>query len=304
MKRRKRVGSKKGQGIFLACILALPILQWLIFFLYVNFDTIMLAFKDARTGEWSLINFVTLWESFTSPYGDIQIAVKNTLKYLAVNLLTAFLCMWVAYFFYKKIAGHKVFQIIFYLPAIISSVAMVTAYKSFITPGGTLDMILSVFGKSIPPEGLLADSETATATIMVYCILTGFTTNVLLFGNAMSRIPVEVLESVALDGCSTVREFFQIIIPMIWSTISSVLTLVFTAILSASGPILLFTSGRFGTTTISYWIFETVYGGGIAGGAANAYNLVSCAGLCFTMLSIPIIMGIRKLVSMVPDVDY
>lgn len=181
---------------------------------------------------------------------------------------------------------------------------MVTAYKSLITAGGPLDRVLGLFGKNIPPEGLLATSETATATIMVFCLLTGFTTNVLLFQSAMSRIPVEVLESAALDGCGSVREFFQIILPLIFPSIASVLTLTCTGILSASGPILLFTNGFYDTTTISFWIFSKVYGGGQAGGVAGSYNLVSCVGLCFTAVSVPIILGVRKLLSSFPEVEY
>lgn len=304
MKKKKESGIKKGQTKFLVCILALPVLQWLVFFFYVNLDTLLLAFKDARTDEWSLINFKDFWESLVSPYGELGIAVRNTFYYFVLNLVICFFCLWISYFFYKKIFGHRVFQIIFYLPAIISGVAMVTAYKSLITAGGPLDRVLGLFGKNIPPEGLLATSETATATIMVFCLLTGFTTNVLLFQSAMSRIPVEVLESAALDGCGSVREFFQIILPLIFPSIASVLTLTCTGILSASGPILLFTNGFYDTTTISFWIFSKVYGGGQAGGVAGSYNLVSCVGLCFTAVSVPIILGVRKLLSSFPEVEY
>lgn len=303
-KRTKKSAMQKGQTPFIIVMLALPVLQWLVFFLYVNINTILLAFKDARTGEWSLVNFKDFWEQLTSPYGEIGIAVLNSARYFVLGLIIAMLCMWVAYFFYKKIFGHRFFRIIFYLPAVISSVAMVTAYKSIITPGGPLDKLVSLIGVRLPPEGLLANSATATYAIMGYCVLTGFTTNVLLFSSAMSRIPIEMLEAAALEGCGPTREFFSLIVPMIWSTISSVVILAFTSILSTSGPVLLFTNGYYDTTTIPFWIFSKVYGNGAIGGVAASYNLVSCVGLCFTLVSVPIILGVRKLMNKIPDVEY
>ncbi len=302
--RKKENGFKRGKNLFLFCILIVPIVQWLIFWFYVNLDAILLAFKDARTGAWTLDNFSVFWEGLTSPYGAIGTAVKNTGRYALNQILIALLCLFVSYFFYKKIAGYKTFRVIFYLPAIISSVAMVTAFKSLINPGGPLDVLLKTVGKQIPPEGLLCNPNTATRTIMTYCIWTGFTTNVLLFSSAMNRVPIEVLESAALEGCGSMRELFQLILPMIWSSISSVLVLIFTGLISASGPILLFTNGLYDTTTISFWIFNMVYGGGTTGGTASAYNIVSCTGLCFTAVSVPIILGIRKLFDLIPDVEY
>ena len=73
--------TDKNQTIFLFCMLVLPILNWLVFWLYVNASSIALAFQDARTGVFSLDNFVLFWESLTSKNGEIGIATINTFKY-------------------------------------------------------------------------------------------------------------------------------------------------------------------------------------------------------------------------------
>lgn len=196
------------------------------------------------------------------------------------------------------------FRIVFYFPAIISSVALVTAFRSFVDPGGPVYIIGEKLGFDMPVEGLLANKLTATNTIVFYSIWTGLTTNVLLFGSAMNRVPAEVLEAATIDGCGMVRELFQLILPMIWSSISSVIILALTSIVNSSGPILLFTNGQHETTTINFWIFSLVYGNGNVGGMAGSLNLASCVGLCFTIISVPIIMGIRKLFEKIPAVEY
>lgn len=298
--KRKMSGEKKNQTIFLFLMLIIPVVNWLVFWLYINLSSIELAFLDARTQEFTFNNFITFWENLTAEDGEIGIAVKNTFLYFGTSLfiiLPAGLLM--SYFLYKEVFGYKVFRVVFYLPAIISGVAMVAVYTNFIDPNGPLGNILKLFGREIPPEGLLARPETATKTIIVFCIWTGFSGILLLFCGAMVRVPVEVLESAALEGCSPIRELVQIILPMIWPTVSTQIILLFTGIFTASGPILLFTNGQYETTTISFWIFIQVLGG-----KASAYNIVSATGLVFTVLGVPIILFIRWLVERVPSVEY
>ena len=296
--------SKKKETAFIFCMLILPFLQWVVFWLFVNIQTIMLAFQDQRTEAFTVKNFITFWEGLTQG-GEIAIAVKNTFIYFGVNLFVVMpIALLISYFLYKRIKGYKSFRVIFYLPAIVSSVAMVEVYRNFISPEGPLNMLLKLFGKGIPQEGLLASTKTATLTIVAYTIWTGFCGNILLFAGAMSRVPIDVLESAKLEGCSTFRELFGIIFPLIWPTTSTQIIFAFTGIFSSSGPILLFTAdGAYETTTISFWIFKQVYGTGAAGGAGS-YNLVSAAGLCFTLVGVPIILFIRWLMERIPAVEY
>ena len=107
-----------------------------------------------------------------------------------------------------------------------------------------------------------------------------------------------------MDGCSAFREFFVMILPMIMPTISTLIIVSCTSIVATTGPILLFTNGGYNTTTISFWIFEKIYGGGVSGGLTSNYNIVSCTGLCFTLISLPVIFLIRFLMEKIPVVEY
>ncbi len=304
MRSRTRPKNSLNRKIFIVSLLILPIIQWLVFWLYVNINSFVLAFQTPRTYEWTLSNFQQFWNELTREGGTIGVAVKNTFGYFLLNIALMFLNLIVAYFFYKKIAGYKVFRIIYYFPAIISSVAMVAVFTAFIKPDGPLYSILKTLGITMNPEGLLNNSATATSTIMAYCVWTGFTTNVLLFTGAFARIPIELIESARLDGCGPMRELLQITVPLIWPTMSTLLIFSLTGIFSAGGPILLFDADNgYKTTTISYWIFSQVYGSGAIGGSGS-YGLVSATGLCFTAVSVPIILFVRWLVEKVPTVEY
>lgn len=299
------MGVKRGNQIFIVAMLILPILNWAIFWLYVNIQSIFLAFQDPRTGELTFNNFVKVWSLVTQPVNnELGLSIINTLKYFGVMMLiNTPLCLIIAYFFYKRIAGYKVFRIVFYLPAIISGVVYATAFQEFINPIGPLGALQKWFGITPNPIGLLARPETATNTMLVYCIFVGLTTNVLLFTSGMARIPIEVLEAAKLDGVGPARELFVLIFPLIWPTFSTQMVFMLTGIFSASGPILLLTNGGYNTSTIPFWIFQQMYGNG-QGPAESAYSLVSCVGLCFTLLGVPLILIVRKIVEHIEPVEY
>ena len=297
-------GKKRGQLIFLICMLALPVAQWLIFWLYVNIQSIALAFQDPH-GAFTWGNFTLFWEELHATTGKtIGVAVLNTLIYFAVGILIQLPgALLISYFLYKKIWFNKAFRVIFYLPAIISGVVMVAAYRSLVDPGGPLEALVELCGGHLPPEGLLANSNTATLMIVLFVIWTGFGGNMLLFGGAMARVPNDVLEAARLEGCGPFRELMQIILPLIWPTICTVLIFTFTGIVNSSGPILLFTNGDYETTTINFWIFLKVYGQQ-GSGAGGEFGIVSATGLCFTLITVPIILIVRWALEKVPASEY
>ena len=263
----------------------------------------MLAFKDPRTGAWTMDNFLYVRDLLTKPGGELQIAVRNTMLYFVLSNVMLVLNLIVAYFLYKKVAGYKAYRIIFYLPGIISGVVLTTIFQEFIKPIGPLGDLLKVFGVDLPETGLLADKATATYTIMAYCVWTGFSGTVLMFTSTLSRLPNQVMEAARLDGCGPFREVFSIVLPMIAPMFTTLFIMNFTSIFSASGPVLLFTNGEYETTTISFWMFNQVYGGGGYGGTGT-YGLVSAMGLCLTVVAVPLTVLVRKLVEKIPAVEY
>lgn len=301
----EKMGTNKGfivqKYIFLAVILIVPIINWVLFWLVVNVQSILLAFQDSRTGAFTWWNFQYFWQELTVEGGEIGLAIENTLKYFFSNLCVVIpLSMVIAFFLYKKIAFYRGFTVIFYLPAIISSVAMVQIYMQVLSSNGPIAQILGEWNP-IPPESLFARPETATTMIVIYTIWTGFSSNILLFIGAMTRIPIEVFEAAKLEGCKPLKEFTSLVFPLIWPTISTMLILSFTGLFSSSGPILLFgaNSAAYETTTISYWIFKEVYEGGLGG-----INAVSATGLCFTVVAVPLILFVRWVAEKVPEVEY
>lgn len=284
--------------------LAIPIISWLIFWLFVNVYSFRLAFLDRRTEQFTLQNFADTFYSMTHSTGNdsLLLALKNTMIYFAGNIgITMPVSLIIAFFIYKRIPGYSVFRVLIYLPAIINGMVFATAYSEIISPLGPLGVLVEKLGGSMQ-FNLLDRSETATWTILVFTLLTSFGGNVILFSGTMSRIPPEIFEALTLDGCPPFKVLVRVILPLIWPTFSTQLIFAFTGILLASGPILLFKpDGGAGTTTISFWIFLKVYGE--SSGQGNV-NMVSAAGMVFTAITVPIILFVRWLIEKVPAVEY
>lgn len=298
--KNKRLGSK-GAIFFVVSLLIIPVVHWLIFWLGVNLNSILMAFQ-MPSGEWTLTTMQdVIREIFSQDMSldmGLSVSLKNTLIYFVKDTLMIPVQLIIAYFLYKKVKGYNVFQVIFYLPLIISGVTFANVFSNFVAPAGPLGFILKSCGVDPIPE-FLANSDYSTGTILFYTIWVGWGGNMLLLCGALARVPVEILESARLDGISPTRELVQMILPLIWSTLSTLLILNMTGLFTASGPILLFTKGAYKTSTIGYWIFDKIYYQG-----AGAYNSVAAAGLVFTVIGVPIILFVKWLIERVPVVEY
>ena len=283
----------------------IPIVHALVFYFYLQFSGILLAFQNPKTEAFTMNNFKQVWLSITDPKGELFLAFGNTLKFYGLSLIMLFANFFVAYFFFKKISGYKAFRIIFYLPAIISGVAMTTVFMEVIKPMGPLGKLLEMlFGYKMPKEGLLSMDATALGATMAYSVWVGFTGNVVLFSGSLSRIPTEVLEAAKIDGCGFWREACKITIPLVWPMFSTMLVLSVAGFTSASGAILLLTNGAHKTTTLNFWMFNQVYGGGAVGGTGQ-YGIVSAASLLISCtLVIPLTLLTKKLTEKIEAVEY
>ena len=296
---------QKNKYLFVGSMVFLAVVNFVVFYCAVNVNSIMLAFKEfigySETGKelyrFSWHNFEILFKQLRDPASDILPALKNTVIFFVSNTLVMLpLCYFVSYFLYKKIFGFRVFRVVFFIPSILSAVVLVTVFKEMIKTDGPLSKMLLIFGYKMP--SLLTSPLTAKWVIVAYTMWTGFGVNVILYQGAMSRIPDSVIEAGKLDGVTGFGELFRIITPMMWPTLSTTIILSLTGIFTASGPILLFTEGKYDTFTISYWIYSQVT-------FSKSYEYPSATGLFFTAIGLPIVLTVRYFINKVyDDVEY
>ena len=297
--RVKASGSKRfkrKQTFFIAMMLALPILNFLVFWLYVNFDSILLAFRnvDMSTGleYWTLENFKTVWGMFTKNGADSEMIHYgfNTLKFWLLSTVWAIPhSIFITYAFHKKLKGRKVFRLLLYIPTIICSVALAGIFEAFINGNGVVGFVAKEVFEATRIPSWFQEEEFATWALLFYNFFFGFAGQYILYSGAMANIDTEITEAALMDGCTMWQEIRYICVPLMWPTISMTIITSFGALFGASGPILLFTKGLSSTWTFGYWIFDQVR-------VYQAYYIPATLGLCFTCIAFPIAMTVKRIV--------
>ena len=81
---KKKQLRKKEKTIFLTAMLVIPIIHFLVFYLYINFSSFTLAFQDAQ-GGFTIDNFQYFFKELTASNGSVGLALKNTLLYFPIT---------------------------------------------------------------------------------------------------------------------------------------------------------------------------------------------------------------------------
>lgn len=301
MTKRKNLTNKQLSYIFIAIMLVLPILHLCTFVLYVDVSTIFYSFQDELTGKFTLQYFSDVLASIsdTSSGDSLFVAFQNTLRYFFAGVAIIPVSLLLTYFLFKRIKGHNLFRTIVLLPSIIPALIWVTAYKEITSINGLLGQFMKLIGK--PMEySIFKNPDTANTALVIYNIWLGLAGGMLYYYSAMSRIPDSVFEAALLEGCSPIREAFQIVFPLIAPTIGTMLLLSISGFIGASGQILLFTKGANGTSTLSFFIYYKVLQDPTGG-----VGMVSALGILMTAVALPITLLARYVINKyLPDIEY
>lgn len=290
VKPKKKMSRRRKLFILYCCLL--PVLNWLIFYVFVNLSAFTMAFTN-KAGEVSLDNFVRFWNELHNPISDIRLAFRNTFITFGVELLMFPIQVLVSYFIYKKIPGANLYRILFFLPTIIFSVALAMIFSRMISPQGFIAQgIQRMMDLSYAPE-LVADSRFANITVLLHKVWLTFPGNLIIWGGTFARIPTEVIESSKIDGVNWWQEFTKITVPLVWPTVGLQLVLSFCGIFGATGSVFLLTKGNYGTMTLSSWLYLQIYNNAGNINTSNVYNYMSAVGLLLTIVAITISRLIR-----------
>ncbi len=292
MQDMKRIIRRKkfNRNLFVFSCIALPILNFLVLYVYVNFSSITMAFTNA-SGTFSFDNFIAFWDELRDETSLLRDAIPNTLITFAIAFVTFPFKVLVSYFIYKKIPFAGFYRIVFFLPTIIFSVALNFIFIYMIGPEGFIAKAIHEWSGMGPD--LLADSGTANFVIWGQMLWLGFPGDLIIWGGTFTRIPQDVLESAQIDGVNWWTEFTKIVVPMVWPTVSLQMVLLVCGIFGATGNVWLLTQGDYGTHTISSWMYSQLYGGSLSS-SSGVFNYMSAVGLVITIVAIILSTAVRK----------
>ena len=279
-------------SLFIVLMLAYPLFHFFLMWFGVNINSILLTFQRVSENgselvwvsiEDPFINYKNIIAEFKDPImADMY---KASFVYLILNcFITLPISLFFAYFIFKKVYAAGVFKTIFYLPSVLPIVALTTVYLTSFSANGFMSELLKVFGVD---NITFFDNQHAKWMVWIFCFWTGIGYDVMLLTAAMSKIPRELLESAKMDGISPLKEFFHIVIPLSWPTLT---TLFIFGMMGVTGtylqPMLLVgNSPEKFTNTIGLIIFQE---------ATNVTkNHPATIGLICTLIGTPIVLCTR-----------
>ncbi|MNO41634.1 Lactose transport system permease protein LacF [compost metagenome] len=159
-----------------------------------------------------LQNFINM---FSDP--NFYIALKVTMKYavmlvpinVGIALLLAVLLSVI-----NKAAG--LFKTIFYLPSIISGVALALIWTWILKDNGIMNYMLSVIGLDAVPW-LRSPDASMWAVVLTTVWAQG--SMMMVFLSGIKSIPTQVQEAATMDGATGFRKFARITMPLLSPTI-------------------------------------------------------------------------------------
>ena len=285
---------KLKKGLFMATMMGPAVIGFLVFYVYVNFNSLVMAFETKVNGEitYGFENFRYFFTEVTYPDSIFSTAIKNTLLFFGLGYVQMLFSLLVAYFVYKQIAGYKVFRFIYYVPAIIMSTATALLFRFVTNTSGPIGMWHEKLTGEVMQS--LWTADTGNMMLAIYIMLFGLGPNMVLFLGSMTNISPEIFEAARIDGVGWIREIVQLIVPLIWPTFSVMFLQSITGLTQATGPVFLLTSSIKETYTISYCLYQNLL---------DATNLERSAavGWCCTLVTFPIAMLVKHVLNKIED---
>ena len=312
--KKKWTQKRKKELLAYVLFLAIPVLQFIVFYIGVNFNSILLAFKEYTPvlqpdGTYrydyafaGFENFKDIIAEFTGENPTLRIALTNSFLVYAISLVVSVpLALLFSFYIFKKKFMHKTFQLMLFLPSIISGVVMAVAFTNIV------DRVYpEIMGKltGTYAQGLLSNADLRFWVLILFSVWVSFGSGILLYSGAMSRIPPEMLEAARIDGVNDVQEFWHMVFPMVFPTLSTLLVVGVAGIFMNQLNLYTFFPGGSPDETINtlgyYLFFET------ARAKMDRYPYLAAFGVMITIVVVPLTYAVKWALNKFgyKDVDY
>lgn len=182
-------------------------------------------------------------------------SVKNTIKFVLLSVpLNLLFSLYLAMLLNSKVRGRKFFRALYYIPTLVTIVAVVFLWRQLLGSSGAVNHVLSWFG--IEGPDWFHDYNWATPGLAVMGMWSVGGT-IVVFLSALTDVPLELYEAVSVDGGNAVRKFWHVTLPSISPIVFyNLLTATIAAFQIFVQPMLM-TGGEYNTNYLGYYIYQT-----------------------------------------------
>ena len=230
-------------------------------------------------------NYAALFKDLT-----FRRALGNNLTWAGVDMVVKVpLAMMMALILSKKIRGWKFFRTVYFLPQVISGIAMAARWSAvYNLDYGLLNGVVKLFGGE--PVNWLGNVKVAFICVIAYGLLYIGYFMVIMMAE-ITGIDTTYYEAAAIDGATNLQTDIHITIPMIRSSLATCITLAAVFGLRAFEQVYLLTEGGPAnrTMTMVLFIYKKM--------SANVYGTANAAAVLLIIMGIVVMSLVRKIVA-------
>lgn len=231
---------------------------WIIGFLAFTLGP-MIASAFISLTEWDLLlppkwigfqNYVTMFTGDPIFWQSLRVTIVYTIFSVGLNIIVAFL---VATLLNQNVRGQQYYRTIYYLPFVISGVAVAWMWRIMYNPEfGVVNLLLSYFG--IQGPRWLASTTWALPALILMSVW-GFGGSMVIFLAGLQGVPDHLYEAAQIDGANAIAKFWHITLPMMTPAIFFVMTTGIIGAFQTFTQVYVMTQGGPGNATMVYALY-------------------------------------------------
>ena len=234
-----------------------------------------------------LDNFKRLLTTFPYQERFFNALGNNLTWFLSTTLIQNTLGLMFGYLLSRNLPGAQFFERVFFIPVLISIVAVGFLWGMYLKPSGLVNSFLKLAGLASLQRPWLGLEHLATPSIIMVNIWRWVGFPSLVFLAAIDNVPQECMEAAYLEGTGEWKLFWKIIFPLIIPSITIITVLTIIGSLNVFEQIYTMTgldgAPNYSTDTIGTLFYRTAFGSIDAG--SPEIGIGSAIGLVIYMLT-------------------
>lgn len=293
---KKLHGKKVREYVFIYGLLAYPLLNFIVFYVITNANSILMAFQRTDTSTYQSVwvgleNFRLIAADLFENKALLGYVGRSAAFWFITTAVGMPLNVFFAYMFMIKMRGTSVLRFAIMIPTVISGLVMAMLFSKFAE--NALPVLFDkLFG--VKTVSLLRDERYNFVTLIVYMLITGFSYNVLIYMNGMKGAGESLYEVARLEGATHLQTIWYVCVPTLYPILTTFIVTSVPGILCGDPGLYQFYEygAPESVMTSGYYLFIKTKN---SDPTVVDYSYASAMGLTFTAVSLPLTLLVRYL---------
>ncbi len=201
--------------------------------------------------QWvGLKNYLDMFVADPVFWQSLRVTITYTTFSVGLNIIVAFL---LAMLLNQRIRGQQYYRTIYYLPFVVSGVAVAWMWRIMYNPEfGVVNLLLGYLG--IEGPRWLASTAWALPAMIIMSVW-GFGGSMVIFLAGLQGVPSHLYEAAEIDGANALAKFLNITLPIMTPTIFFVMTTGIIGAFQTFTQVYVMTQGGPGNATMVYALY-------------------------------------------------